>query len=224
MNSRGPAAPESASWWVVVPVKQMEHAKTRLHPALPGGLRRDLARAFALDTLAAVLASAAVERVVLVSSEPSVVDVWHADARVLVIPDPGRGLDAAIDAGLGAVNRRVHRAVLLGDLPGLRADDLTQGLLLAAEVPRAFVPDADGRGTTLLTATVGAEPSPRFGPGSARAHASAGHVSLAGAPVRLRRDVDSPEDLEDVVRLGVGTQTAHVLAGLAAAPEVKRVR
>ncbi|SDS67788.1 2-phospho-L-lactate guanylyltransferase [Paraoerskovia marina] len=207
--------PDDSAWWLVVPVKRLEHAKSRLHPALAGDLRRELARAFALDTLTAVLATPEVERVVLVSSEPTVVDRLAGDSRVRVVPDPGAGLRAAIGAGLGVIDRPVHRGVLLGDLPGLRAGDLSVGLRQAGSVRRAFVPDAEGTGTTLLAAVVGEELAPRFGSGSARAHERVGHVSLDDAPRRLRRDVDAPGDLEEVVRLGVGTHTAHVLAGLA---------
>lgn len=214
MWSKALSTAPDTSWWIVVPVKRIEHAKSRLHPELAGPLRRDLARAFALDTLTAVLATSGVERVVLVSSEPTVTGNFVNDARVQVITDPGHGLTAAIDAGIAAIGRSVHIGVLLGDLPALRSTDLAEALVQARTVLRGFVADADGTGTTLLTATNGTRLRPRFGTGSAAAHTAAGHLGLMGVGEPLRRDVDSPKDLEDAVRLGVGPRTAHVLAKL----------
>ncbi|BDZ40717.1 2-phospho-L-lactate guanylyltransferase [Paraoerskovia sediminicola] len=216
-----PRATDTPRWTVVVPVKRLTGAKSRLVDGLPGdpegALRRGLARAFALDTLTAVLSAETVGAVVLVSSEPLVLDELRADPRVVVVPDPG-GLTAAVVAGIerAATNRPDARcAVLLGDLPALTGGVLDETLGLAAAHPRAVVPDADGTGTTLLTGRTPSDLRPAFGPGSAAKHVAAGHVALERAPGRARRDVDTVLDLEAAVGLGVGPRTAHVLAGLA---------
>ncbi|ROS77086.1 2-phospho-L-lactate guanylyltransferase [Cellulomonas sp. PhB143] len=213
----------------MVPVKRLTGAKSRLevaHPPATSGfadasaVRRDLARAFALDTLAAVRATPGVARVVLVSSEPSVVGAPGLEtpgasgvAAVEVVPDPGDGLGAAVAAGVAHAGSGA-RAVLLGDLPSLRAADLEAALRACGGRPRAVVPDAAGTGTTLLTARAGQRLEPRFGSGSAAAHARAGHAVVTDVGERVRRDVDTAADLEAAVRLGVGPRTAHVLAGL----------
>ena len=48
---------------------------------------------------------------------------------------------------------------------------------------------------------------PAFGPGSANRHRELGHRVLRGTE-RLRRDVDTAEDLDVAFRLGVGRHTA----------------
>ncbi len=78
-----------------------------------------------------------------------------------------------------------------------------------------MVPDADGTGTTLLTARAPEALRPHFGPGSRAAHETAGHVVLADVGAGLRRDVDTTADLAAVVGLGVGPVTADALARLA---------
>ena len=205
MTSRAPG------WTVVVPVKGGPDAKSRLADRLDAGARRALADALALDTLDAVLATPSVACVVVVTGERRLLPVVADDgARLVHVDDPGRGLGAAVRAGLDAAPG-APAAVLLGDLPALRPADLDAALADAARHERAFVPDADGTGTTLLTGRSPEHLRPHFGPGSADAHREAGHAPL-DAPPSLRRDVDTAADLDDAAALGVGRRTAAFLA------------
>jgi 2-phospho-L-lactate guanylyltransferase len=95
-------------------------------------------------------------------------------------------------------------------LPALRSRTLELALDAALAHERAFVPDADGTGTTLVTARAGSGFVHRFGPGSARAHRSSRLVELQ-LPVTstLRRDVDLEEHLQQLAgRLGPRTNMA----------------
>jgi 2-phospho-L-lactate guanylyltransferase len=202
---------------LVVPVKRLLVAKSRLAP-LAGPLRIDLARAMALDTVAAALACPAVETVLVVTDEPRVA----AEARELgasVVPDsPNAGLNPALEhAALVARARWPDRAVaaLSADLPALRSDDLTRALGAAAAHPRAFLPDASGTGTTLLCARVGQPLAPAFGAASREGHRRAGAVELRLPGVEsVAQDVDTLEDLATAARLGVGPRTRAVVAHL----------
>jgi 2-phospho-L-lactate guanylyltransferase len=78
---------------------------------------------------------------------------------------------------------------------------------------RAFVADATGTGTTLLAAAPGVELAPAYGPRSRQSHLASGAAELPGAP-GLRLDVDTPEDLQAAVRLGLGAATAAVVRRL----------
>jgi 2-phospho-L-lactate guanylyltransferase len=129
----------------------------------------------------------------------------------VVVPDPGLGLNPAIEAGLGACDEDSFRAVLLGDLPSLTAADLDGALDAAAAVARGLVPDADGHGSVLVTAAPGIRLVPRFGRDSARAHADTGFVDLRVLLPRLRADVDDLADLDAALSLGVGAHTRHAL-------------
>lgn len=203
---------------LVIPVKELRLAKTRLAPASaavadpddPAALHARLALALAADTLAAVLASG-VRRVAVVTPDPRVAGLAPdgATARPLPVADPRRGLNAAIRAGIDALGGDGPVAALLADLPALRPAELDDALAAAARAlrhaPAAFVADHTGTGTALLV--LRRDFTPRFGPGSAAAHRSAGAVALDGDWPGLRHDVDVPADLAEVRALGVGPAT-----------------
>lgn len=201
----------SSSWHVVLPVKEAVLAKTRLEPP-PPLTRAELARAMARDTLETVCAAVTPAMVVVVTSDPAAsASAGHLGARV--VPDPGGGRNAAVQAGIAAVTRSgpAPVAVLLGDLPSALPQDLTTALRAAAEHPRAVLPDADGTGTVLLTSLRGVDLVPAFGPDSARRHAAGARLLDLDLP-RLRTDVDDVHALAEVAHLGVGRHTAAVLA------------
>jgi 2-phospho-L-lactate/phosphoenolpyruvate guanylyltransferase len=197
------------SWVVLVPVKTLAEAKTRLVGASG---RADLALAFACDTIAA---AASVARVAVVSDDPVVASAAR-DAGAEVLPQgPEPGLNSALRHAAGDVQRRdphARVAVLAGDLPALRADEVSVALNAAAGHLRAFVCDAEGTGTTFLAAAAGVELDPRFGTRSRAAHRASGAVELRLAGVAgLRRDVDDEVGLWDARRLGVGPRTRAAL-------------
>ena len=64
----------------------------------------------------------------------------------------------------------------------------------------------------MLLAAPGVELDPHFGRDSARAHAGSGASALAGDWPRLRRDVDTSQDLVRATELGIGPHTRAVLA------------
>lgn len=256
-----PTAP-AAQWSVIVPVKLIAQAKTRLSGDLSPQERAELARAMVADTVAAARAAHAVRQVVVVTDDDDVV----ADLRgvrppgwapVVVVPEPvpAAGLNAAIRAGVAAARRDAEAggltagdtaaapgdaiargevaalrgdtggaapgvglragpvAVLLGDLPALRPADLEDALAAASAFPRAVVVDAEGTGTTLLTASAGVPLDPAFGAGSAAEHVRRGHVELDVPDLSgLRQDVDRLGDLAAVAELGAGRATSQVLA------------
>lgn len=207
-------APTGAAWSVVLPVKGGPAAKSRL------GAGPALAAAIVADCLAAVLGCPEVARVLVVSSDPQTA----ARARALgaePVPErqSGSGLGPAVRDGIRAAPRRAPVAVVLGDLPALRPDDLGTALRAAAAAlgadpaaPMVVVPDADGTGTVLLAAREPAHLDPAFGPDSAREHVRRGAVRLDLALPRLRRDVDTPDDLLAALRLGCGPRTRAELA------------
>jgi 2-phospho-L-lactate guanylyltransferase len=192
-------------WFAVLPVKRLESAKTRLRGALPGVAHDRLVLALVQDTVAAVLACPDVADLMVVTSAPAVAGAVGAlGARV--VPDaPEAGLNPALAHGARQAGDSPVVA-LAGDLPALRPGELSAALSAAGR-RRAFVPDAAGTGTTLLAAPAGALLDPRFGPGSAAAHAGSGAVALAGPWPSLRRDVDTGADLAAAAALGLGTQT-----------------
>lgn len=197
-----------ATWTVVLPVKALDQAKSRLR----GVARRpQLALAFAIDTATAATASALVESVVVVTDDTTVRSAMEHLTGVRFVSDPGVGLNAAIAAGLAAVSGAA--VVIPGDLPALTTAELEGALSLASVHPLSMVADHSGEGTTFLAAEKADALSPRFGRGSRRSHEDRGHVVLAVAEASsLRWDVDTAADLAIALRIGVGPATARALA------------
>ena len=214
----------------MLPLKGGSAAKSRL------GADAALAWAIAGDCLDAVLACPGVQTAIVVTADPDTAR-WAGTTGATVVPEtlPGAGLGAAIQDGLAAAHGPC--AVLLGDLPALRPDDLHLALDAAAQrlsatlqlagarpagalpepgvgslPPMVFVPDAEGSGTVLLAAEVPSAMDHAFGPGSAREHARRGAVRLDLDLPRLRRDVDTEADLHAAALLGCGPRTTARLA------------
>lgn len=204
---------EAPRWIVVVPVKPSVRAKSRLDVAGVG--RADLARAIALDTLAAATACDAVSLVVVVTDDAALAREAAMIPALRFVPEgDAAGLDAAVAAGVCAVDPtgRMPRAALLGDLPALRSADLAEALRAAASVSRGVVPDAEGTGSTLVTAGVGVVWASSFGDGSFERHVALGCAVLPIADAStLRRDVDTADQLEVARALGLGPRTAALL-------------
>jgi 2-phospho-L-lactate guanylyltransferase len=192
-------------WTVLVPVKALPAAKSRLSGfSADAAAHARLVDAIRGDTLGAARAAAGVARVLRIGNGP---DVEHE----LLQQRPG--LNAALAEGARHAAAQWPGdgvAALVGDLPALTAVELAAALTAAAEHPTAFVADADGTGTTLLTATPPATLEPRFGPGSAARHGGDAAALVGGAG--LRQDVDTPDDLRAALLLGVGPRTLAVLA------------
>jgi 2-phospho-L-lactate guanylyltransferase len=199
-------------WTAIIPVKRLNAAKTRLRGAVPADRHPELALAMVRDTATAVLACSAVTELVVVTDDPAAgAAVRELGARVA--PDPGAGLNAAMRFGADQVaGLSAYRAVLAGDLPALRPEQLDE--VLGRVRGRSFVPDAAGIGTVLLAAPPRVPLDPRFGGRSAAAHAASGAARLAGDWPGLRQDVDTVDDLDTVLTLGAGSRTCGLLRDL----------
>ncbi len=197
----------------------MQHparAKSRLQA--PSSVERAaLARAIALDSLAAVRATASVVRRVVVTADDDLARRCAA-AGDTVVRDDGHSLTAAIGSGVEvalADQPEAAVAVLLPDVPALTAGDLATALDAASQHAFAVVPDAEGTGSVLLTAVPGGLLRPAFGAGSARRHRDLGaHVLDLDLP-RLRRDVDTRAGLVQAAGLGLGPATRAALGAAA---------
>jgi 2-phospho-L-lactate guanylyltransferase len=206
---------------VVVPVKRLGVAKSRLYAVgRPRPEHEELALSLALDTVAAALGAPGVARVLVVTDDPAAA-AGVAAAGAVVLPDePDAGLNPALAYGAGAAGRLAPAdgiASLSADLPALRPAELGAALRAAAGHDRAFVPDADGTGTTLLATAPGLPVQPRYGPGSAAAHRATGAAELVGDWPSLRHDVDTAADLRAAASLGLGPATSAWTAAHAVA-------
>jgi len=202
---------------LVIAVKRLTAAKTRLAPVFSAATREGVVLAMLIDTITAAAAVPAVQSITVVTPD----DVAGEAARRLgarVLPDPTpqghrNPLNNAIAAAEQAVRAETSNIVVLqGDLPALQPQELGEAIAAARTYPRSYVGDRHGTGTSALIA-LGVELDPQFGENSAERHRHSGAIELTGAWPGLRCDIDTPDDLLVARRLGVGATTAQAIAG-----------
>ena len=180
----GPAA-------VLIPVKAFGQAKVRLSPALPPAERVALVR-----TMAAQVVRAAGALPVAVVCDDREVATWARDLGALVIWEPGRGLNDAVEDGVAHLARLgvAHVTVAHADLP--LATDLSW---ISRFDGVTLVPDRREDGTNVIGAPTDSGFVFSYGPGSFARHVS--EARRLGVGVRIVRstllswDVDLPDDL-----------------------------
>ena len=186
----------------VIPVGELERAKSRLGEVLDAEERRDLVIGLLERTLAASLASDRIAETIVVTPDDDVASIAQsAGARVIRQSDRGlnHGLDearaAAMEAGATAL------LVLPADLPGVSpaaVDTLVATLDEASSPLVAIVPDRHGRGTNSLLLAPPGVIDFAFGGDSRVAHrhaADAASTRVVELDGPLSLDIDTPEDL-----------------------------
>lgn len=195
-----------SDWCAVVPLSPAARAKTRLSAL--GELRAVLASAFAADVVDALTSARTVAQVVVVGDGSVTLPPGSAHIQV----DSGT---ADLNGSIATAESHARRAgferivVVMADLPCVRPEDIDELLTRARSVPRGFVRDHRGSGTTILT-TTGPGLLPRFGQASATEHRSEGAVEFE-VSLRMRFDVDDPEDVTLAMAYGLGPTTLAAL-------------
>ncbi|CAA0131554.1 2-phospho-L-lactate guanylyltransferase [Mycolicibacterium vanbaalenii] len=201
---------------LVIAVKRLTAAKTRLAPEFSAATREQIVLAMLMDTIAAASAVTALQSVIVVTPDmTAAAAAQRLGAVVLTDPTPDGHPDPLNNALLAAeamVRRSTVNVVALqGDLPALQSHELSEAISAARDCPRSFVADRHGTGTSaLLSFGVGLDP--RFGPDSAERHRRSGAVELTGDWPGLRCDIDTPDDLIAVRELGIGSATAQAIS------------
>ncbi len=179
---------------VLVPVKAFHRAKVRLAPALSPERRQELARSMATQ----VVRSAAGLPVAVVCDDEAVSD-WARSLGALVLWEPGRGLNQAVQEGFRQLcDLDVHAVIVAaGDLP------LATDLRWVTDFPGiTLVPDRRRDGTNVIGLPAATPFAFSYGPGSFARHLA--QSRRLGGAVRvvhsapLAWDVDLPEDLVDM--------------------------
>ena len=204
-------------WCVIVPVKRLDRAKTRLHTNLADGTpanRADLALAFASDVVTAALAAQRVAHVVVVTDDPLASATLGALGALIVPDSPDSGINPALVHGCEAALSRwpgTSIAALSSDVPCALPDDIdavlgladvsnnsrsflsdasgvgTSFLSDASGVGTSFLSDASGVGTTMFMAPAGTPFTPAFGRRSRAAHRAAGAHEIVGTNLQRLR-------------------------------------
>jgi 2-phospho-L-lactate guanylyltransferase len=200
---------------LVIAVKRLAAAKTRLAPVFSAATREGVVLAMMVDTIRAALAVPALQVVTVVTPDQVAAEAaLELGAQVLTDPTPDghrNPLNNAISAAETVIRESIPNiAVLQGDLPALQPQELAEAIAAARGYSRSFVGDRHGTGTSALFA-FDVPLEPEFGPDSARRHQHSGAIELTGAWPGLRCDIDTPDDLLVARRLGVGAATTQAI-------------
>lgn len=181
---------------VLVPVKAFSQAKRRLSGVLGPAQRAALARRMAEHVV-----RAASPLPVAVVCDDEEVAAWAAGLGASVLPEPGRGLNGAVEAAVGRLAAEgVARVVVAhSDLP------LAKPLGWLADVEGiALVPDRRRDGTNVISLPSACGFRFMYGPGSfARHQQQAAATGLSVEVVYdadLAWDVDFPSDMGALAR------------------------
>jgi len=201
---------------LIVAVKRLAAAKTRLAPVFSARTRENVVLAMLQDTLTAAARVRSLRSITVVTpDEAAAAAAADLGAEVLSDPTP-EGHHDPLNHAISAAERAVsdgcaNLVVLQGDLPALQTQELDEAIAAARHHRRSFVADRLGTGTSALCA-FGIALDPQFGSDSSARHRRSGAIELTGAWPGLRCDVDTPADLAAARRLGIGPATARAIA------------
>ncbi|GLE53616.1 2-phospho-L-lactate guanylyltransferase [Mycobacterium montefiorense] len=212
-GTRGDGAGDIA---LIIAVKRLAAAKTRLAPVFSARTRETVVLAMLVDTVTAAAGVGSVGSITVITpDEAAAATAVGLGAQVLADPTPEDHedpLNHAIAAAESSVAQSFSNVIALqGDLPALQTQELADAIAAARQHRRSFVADRLATGTAALCA-FGATLDPHFGSDSAARHRRSGAIELTGAWPGLRCDVDTPADLVAARRLGVGPATARAIA------------
>ncbi|QLL09088.1 2-phospho-L-lactate guanylyltransferase [Mycobacterium vicinigordonae] len=204
---------------VIIAVKRLAAAKTRLAPVFSAPTRESVVLGMLVDTLTAASRVSSLHSILVITPDKAAgAAAAELGAEVLADPTPADDPDP-LNSAIAAAERAMtgsevaslsNLVVLQGDLPALQTQELDEAIAAARAYPRSFVADRAGTGTAALCA-FGAPLEPRFGADSSARHRRSGAIELTGAWPGLRCDVDTPADLAAARKLGVGPATARAV-------------
>jgi 2-phospho-L-lactate/phosphoenolpyruvate guanylyltransferase len=196
--------------WVIVPVKHLSAAKSRLAPKLSLRQRRELVCSLLTHTLEILGSEKHIEGMLVVGKDRAVRAIAANHGALFVQEKSNDGLNRALARGAREAARRGADSIMVlpADLPLLKKADITGVLKHTGSPPfLRIAPDRAGHGTNLLLTAPPGLIRFSFGENSFRRHVSA--ARRAGARVSeirratLANDLDCPEDLARLYRLGL---------------------
>jgi 2-phospho-L-lactate/phosphoenolpyruvate guanylyltransferase len=207
---------------ILIPVKDLSHAKQRLAFAMPQAERTRLARAMLEDVFAAVARVRAPVTVFVVSSDAHALAAARARGWECLPETSQHSESRSVDSASSICAARGITALLRLpiDIPLVRAADIEAVLAACPPAPGAvLVPSRSASGTNALLRTPPDLFPSHFGPGSLSKHLEEAGRRRAYARVlrnrRIEMDVDDERDLRFLTaRHDLGEHTAAVLREL----------
>jgi len=190
---------------ILVPVKDLRHAKQRLAPILEQEARTQLAQAMLEDVLTALAEWKERPPVALVTRDSFALALASRFDMEVIIDHANTSETDAIAMATRICEKRNAESTLVipADIPLIAAEEVRQIYAAAPERGSVLVPAGDGRGTNAALRRPAGLFSLRFGNDSFAPHLEAAKgtgmpcvvLKLAG----IGGDVDNPEDLKQLI-------------------------
>lgn len=210
-NHRAPEGEAPGPLAVIIPVKRLDQAKSRLAEVLSPRERTALVQRLLDRALRVVQEARLCSLCLVVSADPTIrAQAVAAGASAVDEAGPGEpaGHNRALERARAALPEPTRALLVLSaDLPLLVAADLRAMVALAPSEPAVVLaPDRDGRGTNALLLRPPSALPFVFGVDSFRRHQEL--AQACGLPVQIYRslgtafDLDLPEHLDELGLLG----------------------
>ena len=200
---------------LLLPIKDLRHAKQRLAPLLSPEERFGIAQAMLADTIRAVRGVRRADKIFVVTNYFPATQAAEANDWELLREEQQISESVSVDAASQLCAERGVTSLLRLplDVPLVQASDIDELLEIDCAAPTlVIVPSRDGTGTNAILRTPPALFPSHFGAGSFAQHC--GEAERAGAQIVVRRnarlemDVDDEADLRVLARHDLrGTQT-----------------
>jgi 2-phospho-L-lactate/phosphoenolpyruvate guanylyltransferase len=214
----------------LVPFKRFDRAKERLAGLLSPDEREALARLLLSEALQALAGAPSIRRTYLVTSDRDAAGIAAGyGAETVAEPEGVRGLNPALEAARTAILRTANPPaallILHADIAGLDARAIEWFVDRAGGEPLVRLCAARDDGTNaLLLRPPGVIPF-RYGPRSAPAHEAEAQAAGAACERRivaaLQDDLDTPADVERLLRSGRGGAAVALLRSFGVADRVR---
>jgi 2-phospho-L-lactate guanylyltransferase len=213
------------SVFAVIPVKTLLESKTRLSVILSQKERQALTIVMLEDVLRSVKRSM-VYRTVVISSDPAVEELTK-NFRATHLAEKKQGLNQAIEqATEWCIQNNANSVMVLpADVPLILPEDINQIVKLGSERCCVVISPSQNGGTNVLFQKPPNLIYPCFGPNSFRKHKTeALHKGIQTNIYRSERvatDIDSPKDLEKLLKIKAQTMTHQFLKRIKAHERLK---
>lgn len=187
---------------LLLPIKDLRHAKKRLMNVLTPEERFALAQAMLADTIRAVRGVRGVEKIFVVTNYPPAMELAKENHWEILREEQQISESHSVDAASRICQQRGVTALLRLplDLPLVQSSDIDELLFAECSPPAlVIVPSRDGTGTNAMLRTPPTLFPSHFGNGSFAKHLAEAERAQAHAIIRrnphLEMDVDDEADL-----------------------------
>lgn len=201
--------------WAIIPVSRFYHAKTRLSPTLTSLERENLLKSMLKDVVASL--QEVVDQVVVVSSDDDVLD-YVKKLDVLTVKEKGKtDLNGALSQAMDLCWVQCDKILIIpSDVPLIKKAHIEDMLKMGEKFDMVIAPSKGGGTNAIMFSTK--DMKTRFGDYSFFEHLkeAQSHEISTGVydSFYLSMDVNTAEDLGEIILHGVGTETQKYLKSL----------